>query len=130
MRRAKCRETRAELNPKWIPTQSPGLRGTSYPGEKSFALANPERVVSPSGVSPAFNPYHNPFRVDPRSPALPRVAHSSQPWAGGHNPFGIEYGSEPQLLLDLVHHRRRWRVVVSDVAQMVRDTGLGDEPSL
>src|ERR1051326_3367730 len=31
----------------------------------------------------------NPFRVDSRTQLRPRVARSSQPWAGGRNPFGI-----------------------------------------
>jgi hypothetical protein len=31
----------------------------------------------------------NPFRVDAIRAMFPRVARSSQPWADGHNPFGI-----------------------------------------
>src|SRR6266481_7652615 len=34
------------VNPEGIPTQSPGLRGTSYPGSTAFGQANPERVAA------------------------------------------------------------------------------------
>ena len=33
---------------------------------------------------------HNPVGFEGLWGRLPRVARSSQPWAGGHNPFGIE----------------------------------------
>src|SRR6266850_1947804 len=34
--------------------------------------------------------WHNPVGVENSALHLPRVARSSQPWAGGHNPVGIE----------------------------------------
>ncbi len=60
---------------------------------------NPERVVATaflfrtkqgggttlSGLPPSLRPF-------------PRVARSSQPWAGGHNPFGIEDACKVQEL--------------------------------
>ena len=37
--------------------------------------------------------WHNPFGIGFGVRPLPRVAHSSQPWAPLHNPVGIEHGS-------------------------------------
>jgi FADH2 O2-dependent halogenase len=45
-------ESSQEKNPKGIPPQSPGLRGTSYPGVKASDIYNPERVA-PEAPSPA-----------------------------------------------------------------------------
>src|SRR5436309_5710676 len=44
---------------------------------------------------------HNPVGVAIRSNGFPRVARSSQPWAGGRNPFGIGQRSRvsPRSLL-------------------------------
>src|SRR5437879_7785631 len=33
--------------------------------------------------------WHNSFGVERHTRPVPRVARSSQPWAGGHNPFGL-----------------------------------------
>jgi hypothetical protein len=66
-----CRSKRASKNPKGIPSQSPGLRGTSHPGLIVGRKSQPQRGC-----------------VLGRS--IPKVARSSQPWAEGHNPFGIE----------------------------------------
>ena len=38
-------------NPKGIPSFSPGLRGTSYPGFQAAEIHNPERVVADSSAT-------------------------------------------------------------------------------
>ena len=76
---------RAEANPKGIPSQSPGLRAASYPGETVPMRPQPQRGCDHRVVPQATTPLGlRPFR-----PPLPRVARASQPWALGHNPFGI-----------------------------------------
>ena len=74
-------------NPKGIPPQSPGLRAASYPGETVRISVNPNGVAAVDGQR----------MPQPRwgwgsRRSLPRVARGSQPWAGGHNPFGIGKG--------------------------------------
>jgi hypothetical protein len=83
-----------EVNPKGIPSFSPGLRGTRYPGCESSkdsptlkGLKHPTRLT---GARQESAPCYNPFRVDHASGIQPRVARGSQPWAGRCNPFGIE----------------------------------------
>src|SRR5258706_13099183 len=51
---ATCGET---LNPKGIPQQSPGLRGTSYPGKMPTRNFNPEGVAARTGRE--RNPHNN-----------------------------------------------------------------------
>ena len=74
-------------NPNGIPSQSPGLRGTSYPGSPSAKIPNRNAVaaipVRPSRATFATTALRlNPFpHRDPR-----------QPWAGGRNPVGIGRG--------------------------------------
>ena len=83
-----------KMNPKGIPSLSPGLRGTSYPGRDRSkdsptlkGLQHPTRTTTARQL-PA--PCRNPFRVERVSGTQPRVARASQPSAGGYNPFGIE----------------------------------------
>ena len=83
-----------EVNPKGIPSLSPGLRAASYPGYESSpysptlkGLKHPTRPTE-ACQEPATR--YNPFRVEPPSARQPRVARGSQPWAGGYNPVGIE----------------------------------------
>jgi hypothetical protein len=83
-----------EVNPKGIPSLSPGLRGTSYPGLLSRTVFNPERVaarrrfVASRGRSGQMLQPLQGWRI--LASITPRVARASQPWAGGYNPFGIE----------------------------------------
>ncbi len=58
-------------NPKGIVSSSPGLRGTSYPGNAVRRTINPNGVAAPS--------------VERK----PKVARASQPWALRRNPIGI-----------------------------------------
>ena len=52
-------------NPNGIPSQSPGLRGTSYPG------CRVEEDHNPTGVaSRARRQRHNPVGVEPNSPTV------------------------------------------------------------
>src|SRR5206468_9097315 len=69
------------------PKQSPGLRGTSYPD--GVVPSGHDVGATPLGLKAAFSQF-------------PRVARSSQPWAGGHNPFGIglDGRAPPQIELD------------------------------
>ena len=83
-----------EVNPKGIPSLSPGLRAASYPGCEASTdsptlkgLQHPTRGTE-ARLEPA--PRYNPFRVEHASGTQPRVARGSQPWAGGCNPVGIE----------------------------------------
>src|SRR6266851_8128118 len=73
-------------NPKGIPQQSPGLRGTSYPGIMRRIDDNPEGVAA-HGSGSATRP--QPRWGCEHRPPLPRVARPSQPWALLRNPFGI-----------------------------------------
>ncbi len=77
-----------ELNPNGIPSLSPGLRGTSYPGLASNPLHNPERVAANPRRSIHAGRF-NPFRVEDHFALTPRAAPSSQPRADGCNPFGM-----------------------------------------
>src|ERR1019366_3342104 len=67
-----------EVNPKGIPSLSPGLRGTSYPGcDRSKNTPTLKRLrhltrTTPASQTPA--PCFNPFRVDHNSGTQPRVA--------------------------------------------------------
>ena len=82
------------LNPNGIPSLSPGLRGTNYPGFGSHTGFNPERVAA----RPASFVSHGDFEPVPQpfqgwgifADGAPRVARASQPWADGSNPFRIE----------------------------------------
>ena len=74
-----------QVNPKGIPAQSPRLRGTSYLGETSSGNS-----PTPTGLwLLRAQPRRNPVGVGSLFCGGPRVARSSQPWAGGHNPFGM-----------------------------------------
>ena len=80
------------MNPNGIPAHSPRLRGTSYLGGSWNGI-----LSTPTGLwlLPG-QPCHNPVGVGLRACSCPRVARASQPWAGGHNPFGIaETGNTP-----------------------------------
>src|SRR5882762_832799 len=48
------------------------------------------RIKQPQrGCGSGMKARHNPVGVETDATRKPRVARSSQPWAGGHNPFGI-----------------------------------------
>ena len=73
------------LNANGVPSQSPGLRGTSYPGLNPINRSQPQRGCGNRVLSSR----HNPVGVDRSARRFPKVARPSQPWAGGHNPVGI-----------------------------------------
>src|SRR5215813_2532472 len=78
-------------NPKGILPQSPGLRGTSYPGyvcpnRSTLKGLWPGNAQQRSRTAPATTPSGLRTSVCTRAP---RVARSSQPWALWRNPFGI-----------------------------------------
>src|SRR3989442_14631349 len=107
---------RNRANPEGILQQSPGLRAASYPGSTEPRRTNPNGVACVGGGRG-----HYPDGVETRFARYPRVAlplflgrgintavahckhlgcingegllerAGSQPWAGGHNPFGIAF---------------------------------------
>jgi len=95
-----------EVNPKGIPSLSPGLRGTSYPGcdrsKDSPTLMGLQHLTGTTAARHKPAPCCNPFRVEHGSRTQPRVARASQPWAGGYNPFGIEKRRVSAPLRDLI----------------------------
>ncbi len=72
-------------NPKGIPAQSPGLRAASYPGNLRPAPSLPQR-----GCGLARRETTQPFQGWSSGGMRTRVARSSQPWVGRHNPVGSE----------------------------------------
>jgi hypothetical protein len=85
---------RQEVNPKGIPSLSPGLRAASYPGcgpsRESPTLKGLQQATGFGRVGAVAVRCCNPFRVGNGSGTQPRVARCSQPWAERYNPFGIE----------------------------------------
>jgi|CZKM01.1.fsa_nt_gi hypothetical protein len=83
-----------EVNPKGIPSLSPGLRAASYPGCEASAdsptLKGLKHSTRGTETRQEPTPRYNPFRVEHALGTPPRVARGSQPWAGGCNPVGIE----------------------------------------
>src|SRR5262245_54455721 len=82
------REPAMIFNPNGIAASSPGLRGTSYPGSASKRFSTRKGlwqtlVISDGAIAAT------PSGLEKISNVQPRVAPSSQPWAGGRNPFGI-----------------------------------------
>jgi len=75
---------RSTANPNGIPSHSPGLRGTSYPGCIVREVSNPNGVVSFGSRRCAATP----LGLKRQSNRVPRVVASLQPWAEGHSPFG------------------------------------------
>jgi len=73
------------FNPEGIASSSPGLRGTSCPGDSEQNGHQPQRGCGPG----CENGPQPPSGLRSYSPRFPRVARSSQPWALGRNPFGI-----------------------------------------
>src|SRR5437899_136634 len=81
---------RNRANPEGLRDKAKDCELASYPGYTAPVRANPIGVVS-EGVERG----HNPVGVETRFARFPRVARSSQPWAGGRNPFGIDCQREP-----------------------------------
>src|SRR2546425_453756 len=79
-------------NPNGIPSQSPGLRGTSYPGSLSVEPPQPQRGCGQSIPARALDLGHNAVGVVSISNRAPKVGVARQPWAGSRNPFGIVRG--------------------------------------
>ncbi len=60
-------------NPNGIPTESPGLRGTRYPGSPSNKHPQPQRGCGPSHHTVARDVRHNPVGVDSNLSRSPKV---------------------------------------------------------
>jgi len=106
------------VNPKGIPSFSPGLRGTSYPGLVVAEFLNPEGVAAVVLTTGARR--CNPFRVDGNAAgASPRVGppapfpRRSNPGlkdaipSGLAEPTGEEAGNGKPLARTFHNHRRR-----------------------
>src|SRR5437867_1932528 len=76
-------------NPNGTASQSPGLRGTSYPGFIVGEVSNPNGVVSFGSRRCATTL----FGLNTQSDHVPRVVASLQPWALLRSPFGANRGS-------------------------------------
>ena len=75
------------MNPNGIPSQSPGLRGTSYPGSRVPRLfPNPNGVASSATRRFATTPLGLTNILE----SVPRVVAPLQPWAEGHCPVGAK----------------------------------------
>jgi len=85
MQRSRTTNHQRCCNPKGIVSASPGLRGTSYPGWR------PAAFPTPTGLRLVFKVWPQPRWGCLPLPRCPRVARSSQPWASGWNPFGIQF---------------------------------------
>ena len=104
-----------DANPKGIPSLSPGLQGTSYPGRTSEGEFNPNGVVACR-----VDMRCNPVGVGRFPIGLPRVARSSQPWAdGGHNPVGIENACKVQSKIRALQTLARSLTAVARTARSV-----------
>ena len=113
---ALCRS--AAGNPKGIPSQSPGLRGTSYPGSCVGQRADqPQRGCGPGAGGAA-----TPLGLLSLRTALPRVARSSQPWAVGRNPVGIPGDRH----LKRIEQERPTRIAGVDGGSLARLFGLSE----
>ena len=101
-------------NPKGIPTQSPGLRGTRYPGVTGSRNHNPEGVATRCDARREAG--RNPVGVVTAEADGPRVARAAQPWALRWNPFGIADAYKEQAgavaLQNLAEVRRRVAVAI------------------
>ena len=97
------------LYPKGIPSYSPGLGGTTYPGKHAQQTSNPNgvaprsshnrRSINQSRVSEMTSADTTPLGLNSFSNQFPRVGRASQPWALWRNPLGIEgiYSSRMRL---------------------------------
>jgi hypothetical protein len=78
------------MNANGVPTSSPGLRGTRYPGLWFRKMIQPQRGCAPCDAALAI-PDGTALRFDSLAAPVPRVGLISlgQPWAGGRKPVGL-----------------------------------------
>ena len=79
-------------NPNGIPSPSPGLRGTSYPGSSSVKPPQPQRGWGQSVPDRGQDLGCNAVGFVSISERAPKVGVGRQPRAGCLNPFGIVRG--------------------------------------
>jgi hypothetical protein len=92
-----------------VPSPSPGLRGTRYPGSLPRKTSQPQRGCAPCDATPA-NPGGTTLRFGSFAAHEPRVGLIAfgQPWAEGRKPVGLmDSGSceSEEHMLNLVHYR-------------------------
>jgi hypothetical protein len=80
---------RSPSNPNGIPPQSPGLGGTTYPGNNVQEAFSTPKVLRQSSAIWA-QPRWGCFEAGPRTQGRPAAVAEGQPWAGGRNPVGIK----------------------------------------
>jgi len=100
------------MNPKKLATRNSipkGLRNKAQGCEERATLDERiDELPTPTGLRPtdgdrrAKDSDSTPLGLGIFEQRCPRVARSSQPWAGGHNPFGIEDPSRERLPQALV----------------------------
>src|SRR6478735_4087262 len=93
---ASANVTQSLSNPNGIPTQSPGLRGTSYPGLETINSSTATRLW-PIRFRLAMPMAATPLGSRVSGGRFPRVARSSQTWAQRCNPFGIGPNSKKDV---------------------------------
>ena len=98
---------RSPSNPNGIPPQSPGLGGTTYPGNNVQEAFSTPKVLRQSSAIWA-QPRWGCFEQGPKTQGRPAAVAVGQPWAGGRNPVGIR-GNEaaPQIANLWVMHSSR-----------------------
>jgi hypothetical protein len=83
-------ESRRSWNPNGIPAQSPGLRGTSYPGCTARESSNPNGVAANAHRAFASAKGRNRVAVENISRTLTQGSSFLATLGCGRNPFGIE----------------------------------------
>ena len=101
---------RSHSNPNGIPPQSPGLGGTTYPGNNVQKAFSTPKVLRPSSAIWA-QPRWGCFAQGHKTQGRPAAVAVGQPWAGGRNPVGIK-GNETTLRIaySWAKHSPRQRV--------------------
>ena len=116
---------RSPSNPNGIPPQSPGLGGTTYPGNNVQEAFLTPKVLRQSSAIWA-QPRWGCFEAGPRTQGRPAAVAKGQPWAGGRNPVGIK-GNEavPQIANLWVMHSSEEGNYLKDNHRVLRRPLLG-----
>ena len=116
---------RSPSNPNGIPPQSPGLGGTTYPGNNVQEAFSTPKVLRQSSAIWA-QPRWGCFEAGPRTQGRPAAVAEGQPWAGGRNPVGIK-GNEavPQIANLWVMHSSKEEPALS----LSKGLGVGSAPT-
>ncbi len=83
--------------PKGLRNKAQGCEERATLGESIDELPTPTGLRPTDGDRPAKDSDSTPLGLRIFKQRCPSVARSSQPWAGGHNPVGIEDPSKERL---------------------------------